>query len=180
MRSVPDWQIQAAWWASGIFATGAAWYFLSTNNVTFAVISAVLALLFAGAAILLHRKKDELAAIAGGDERGAHQRANEVENADEKRFERLSKLMPDLFAELRRDLCENRELMLREFVILPNERIRVNHGQPRIEVFETKHPAAKNQVGILVSEGLVEVVRSSDTPIYRLTEALVERLERAA
>ena len=55
-----------------------------------------------------------------------------------------------------------------------------NHDKRRIQVFETKHPAAKNQVGVLVSEGLVEVVRRSGTPIYRLTEAFVERLARAA
>ena len=181
MRSVPDWQIQTAWWVSGIFATGAAWYFLSTSNITLAVLSAVVALAFAAVAILLHRKKDALAAraTAGGNALDEQRRGNASENAADAQFQRISKLMPDLLSEFRKDLLENRELLLREFVVLPNERITFNHGQPRIEVYETKHPSAKNQVGILVSEGLVEVVRSSGTPIYRLTEAFVERLERA-
>src|SRR5574340_985818 len=61
MRSVPDWSIQVAWWVSGIFATGAVWYFLSTKDIALAVSSALIAVLFAGVAILLHRKKDALA-----------------------------------------------------------------------------------------------------------------------
>jgi len=32
MRTVPDWWIQTSWWVSGIFATGAVWYFLSTRE----------------------------------------------------------------------------------------------------------------------------------------------------
>lgn len=106
-------------------------------------------------------------------------RAKEAEATAGSQFKRLAKQMPELFAELGRDLRENSGLMLREFVILPNERITFNHDKPRIEIYETKHPAAKNQVGILVSEGLVEVVRSTSTPIYRLTEPFVERLGRA-
>lgn len=61
MRSVPDWTIQIAWWVSGIFATGAAWYFLSTNNFAYAIGSALIAVLFAGIAVFLHRRKDALA-----------------------------------------------------------------------------------------------------------------------
>jgi len=62
MRSVPDWTIQVAWWVSGVFATGAVWYFLSTNNVAYAIGSALIAVLFAGVAVFLHRRKDALAA----------------------------------------------------------------------------------------------------------------------
>lgn len=61
MRSVPEWSTQLAWWASGIFATGAAWYFLSTKNIPYTVGSVVFALIFAGIAIALHIKKDAFA-----------------------------------------------------------------------------------------------------------------------
>jgi hypothetical protein len=60
MRPVPDWWIQSAWWASGIFATGALWYFLSTREYGFAAAAAIAALALAGVAIGLHRKKDAL------------------------------------------------------------------------------------------------------------------------
>jgi hypothetical protein len=106
-------------------------------------------------------------------------RAKEAEDAAGAQFRRVLRQMPDLISELQKDLRGNSHLLLREFVILPNERINFNHGQPRINIYESKHPAAKNQVGVLVQEGLVEVVRSSDTPIYRLTEAFAERLQGA-
>jgi hypothetical protein len=59
-RTVPDWSIQLTWWASGIFATGAAWYFLSTKEYANAVGSAVCALALAAIAIALHRRKDAI------------------------------------------------------------------------------------------------------------------------
>lgn len=58
MRTVPDWSIQASWWASGIFATGAVWYFLSVQRYPYASLSAGCAIAFAILAIVLHRKKD--------------------------------------------------------------------------------------------------------------------------
>ncbi|MDG4549291.1 MAG: hypothetical protein P9F19_08060 [Candidatus Contendobacter sp.] len=60
-RTVPDWVIQTCWWISGIFATGALWYFLSIKDYSYAAGSGVLALIFALAAVALHRRKDQLA-----------------------------------------------------------------------------------------------------------------------
>jgi hypothetical protein len=60
-RTVPDWVIQICWWISGIFATGALWYFLSIKDYSFAVVSGALASIFAMAAIALHMYKDRLA-----------------------------------------------------------------------------------------------------------------------
>jgi hypothetical protein len=58
MRHVPDWAIQVCWWISGIFATGAVWYFLSLKDVPWAIASAIAAAFFALVAIGLHRRKD--------------------------------------------------------------------------------------------------------------------------
>ncbi|MDG3066162.1 hypothetical protein ACFQ4M_04630 [Thauera mechernichensis] len=60
-RTVPDWLIQTCWWTSGIFATGALWYFLSIKDYAYAGGSGALALVFALAAIALHRRKDQIA-----------------------------------------------------------------------------------------------------------------------
>lgn len=60
MRTVPDWAPQACWWVSGIFATGAVWYFLSRGAYPAAIASSISALLFAAAAVWLHRRKDAL------------------------------------------------------------------------------------------------------------------------
>jgi len=57
---VPDWVIQTCWWISGIFATGSLWYFMSTKDYSYATGSGILALVFAFAAIVFHRRKDRL------------------------------------------------------------------------------------------------------------------------
>lgn len=64
MRTVPDWSIQVAWWGSGIFATGAVWYFLSAREYGLASGAGVAAIVLAGLAIFLHRKKDSAQASA--------------------------------------------------------------------------------------------------------------------
>ncbi len=61
IRTVPDWLIQTIWWISGIFATGALWYFLSIKDYSFAAASGVVALVFAIVAVALHRRKDQIA-----------------------------------------------------------------------------------------------------------------------
>ena len=58
---MPDWVIQTCWWVSGIFATGALWYFLSIKDYSYASGSGALALAFALAAVALHIRKDQLA-----------------------------------------------------------------------------------------------------------------------
>lgn len=58
MRSVPEWAIQLAWAISGIFATGAVWYFLSLKEYANAAWAGGGALVFVAIAIALHRAKD--------------------------------------------------------------------------------------------------------------------------
>jgi hypothetical protein len=76
--------------------------------------------------------------------------------------------MPDLFAELRQDLAEKPDLAIREFVVLPNERVTFNHDRPRFQYYQSKHVAIANFVALLVEAGFVEIVRSTSIPIYRL------------
>ena len=63
-RPVSDWMIQTCWWISGIFATGAIWYFLAAKNYPFLVVSGVLALAFFFLAIALHWKNDKIAELS--------------------------------------------------------------------------------------------------------------------
>jgi hypothetical protein len=57
-KAIPDWMIQVAWFAAGICATGAFWYFLSQKEHTWTIVAAVGALGFASLAICLHMRKD--------------------------------------------------------------------------------------------------------------------------
>ncbi len=60
-RTVPNWLIQTCWSISGLFATGALWYFLSIKDYLSVAVSGALALTFALAAVALQRRKDQLA-----------------------------------------------------------------------------------------------------------------------
>ena len=97
MKVIPDWTIQAAWWVSGIFATGAVWYFLSTKNWGGVLFAAMGALLFAGVAIVLHRKKDAAsspAAAANAAQTPAEEFARRY--ADQPSHIRFIKALPKL------------------------------------------------------------------------------------
>jgi hypothetical protein len=57
-KVIPDWMVQVAWFAAGVCATGAFWYFLSQNDYTWTVVTGLGALVFAGLAVYLHARKD--------------------------------------------------------------------------------------------------------------------------
>jgi hypothetical protein len=57
-RPVPSWLQQLVWFAAGIFATGAVWYFLSRGDYWAAVLSFVAAGILVLVAVQLHRLND--------------------------------------------------------------------------------------------------------------------------
>ena len=107
-------------------------------------------------------------------------RKREAESEAQSRFSALERQMPNLFAELRKDLADKPELAIREFVVLPNERVTFNHERPRFQYYQSKHEAIANFVAMLVEAGFVEIVRPASTPIYRLREHFVARLTHGA
>ncbi|RTL51149.1 MAG: hypothetical protein EKK46_12655 [Rhodocyclaceae bacterium] len=96
--------------------------------------------------------------------------------ADRLKFDRLKSLMPTLLDEMKKDLLENKESHMREFVVLRSEVTFFNSSKPRFVYFETNHPAAQNQADTLLSEGHVDVVQLEGPRIYRFKEAFVERV----
>ena len=103
-------------------------------------------------------------------------RKQETSKEDKARFSDLRKQMPAFLDEVGKDLQENPELSIREFVVLPNERITFIHDRPRFQYYEAKYPGIVNHISLLVEAGYVEVLRSTGTPIYRLRESLVANL----
>ena len=65
---VPDWVIQLVWFAAGIFATGAFWYFMSVKDFIPTVISGISAVAFATIAAYLQKLNDR--SIRYGIQRG--------------------------------------------------------------------------------------------------------------
>lgn len=64
-RLVPDWQVQLVWFMAGVFATGAAWYFLSRDEFLPAGSSAAAAVVLATVAVLLQRLNDRNVRFSG-------------------------------------------------------------------------------------------------------------------
>lgn len=64
VRIAPALWIQIFWWASGMFATGAVWYFFSTHEYAFAIAAAMAAVVFAILAVMLQRRQDAVPAAA--------------------------------------------------------------------------------------------------------------------
>jgi hypothetical protein len=58
VRRVPDWTINTAWAATGLFATGALWYYLGQKDYVGAALSIGGAVVFGVLAILLHVARD--------------------------------------------------------------------------------------------------------------------------
>jgi hypothetical protein len=107
-------------------------------------------------------------------------RKREVESEGHDRFVNLESQMSAFFAELRADLAAHPDLGIREFVLLPNERVMFNHDRQRFEYYESKYPGVQNWTALLVEAGFVEVIRETGTPIFRLREQFVARLQRNA
>ena len=68
VRSVPEWSIQLAWAVSGIFATGAVWYFLSLREYANAGWAGAGAVMSVAVAIALHHAKDKATSETPADE----------------------------------------------------------------------------------------------------------------
>jgi hypothetical protein len=64
MNRRSDWGIQLAWFAAGICATGAVWYFLSTGNISAAITSTVAATAFVALALYLQDQRHRSSPMA--------------------------------------------------------------------------------------------------------------------
>ncbi len=105
-------------------------------------------------------------------------RAQEATSSNKKRFAELSKIMGELFKEMADDLKEDKSFAIREFVILPNERVMFSSNVRRFAYYETRHPNIRNQVALLAEAGYVQDVTVGNAPIFRMQEALVSMLRR--
>jgi hypothetical protein len=91
-------------------------------------------------------------------------------------FSKLERLMPELFAEMRKDL-EGHPLC-REFIVIsrqvtfcyPSDRVILTY-------FTDDHSELMGKIRILQNHGLVHDIRHNDVPRYAISEQLAEYLE---
>lgn len=92
-------------------------------------------------------------------------------------FRRIEELMPDLLDAIRADLALPDCALTREFVVLPNNRGSFRPHEPCFEYYEDQIPNLVGKVKILRDFGYIRDVTISNTPIYRMSEEFVFRLQ---
>ena len=87
----------------------------------------------------------------------------------------LKEQMPDLITEMREDLSREGCESIREFFVVSNRRIAMGRSnKPRFSYYADEHDDLMGKLDILENMRLIEDVTSGNTPIYRMSEPLVE------
>jgi hypothetical protein len=107
-------------------------------------------------------------------------RSKEKETGKRKIFLNLAEKMPELIKEMQEDLSKPEWMVIREFYILPNDRVLFNSGGGRcLFYYEDQHENLKHKIKLLVNNGFVDDVTHTNTPKYRMIEEFVECVIKA-
>jgi len=96
-----------------------------------------------------------------------------------KEFYNVQSQMPELLAEMKEDFTKHENDSIREFVILPSDKVLFNSAQPRFIYYENQHQNLKGKVDVLENHGYIIDVTVSNAPIYRITEEFWNLVLRA-
>jgi len=88
-------------------------------------------------------------------------------------FVELERIMPDLLAEMRKDLTEN--LLSREFVVLEKGWTYNASGYELVYYFED-HPQLENKLRILLNHGLIQDITHTNVSRYVISEKFAKHL----
>lgn len=102
-------------------------------------------------------------------------KAKDLRQSEKNRFARLQTQMPKLFAEMRLDLKNNGDSLMREFVILSSQVTYFQSERNRFVYYESEHPNVCNQADLLAAEGCIQKL-SSEPRIYRFNESFVKQI----
>ncbi|RXG88729.1 hypothetical protein [Bradyrhizobium zhanjiangense] len=89
-------------------------------------------------------------------------------------FRDLEKKAPALIAQMRQDL--QRQPLVRQFVLLPNNRVSYAASYPQFCYFEEAHPYLSPLMTIMIHAGAIYDVRFNRVPRYNFTEEFVSFL----
>lgn len=91
-------------------------------------------------------------------------------------FLEAERLMPDLIAEMRKDVRADKTRLIREFVPLRNRKIAFGHTKPRFVYYQTEHPDLQLQLDWLEEMGVIVDVTPKNAPVYRMTSVFADWL----
>lgn len=85
-------------------------------------------------------------------------------------FKKVKNQMPELISEMKEDFSKNENSSIREFFVIPSDKVMLNSNQPRFIYYENQHQNLKGKIAILENYKYVIDVTISNAPIYRITE----------
>ena len=97
-------------------------------------------------------------------------------SAEENKLDELKRIMPELLIEMKTNIEEDVSQVVREFVLLPNDRVVFNSKKKRFVYFEETHSDLQNKIDMLEEVGFVDDVSSSETPVYRFSKWFINLL----
>jgi hypothetical protein len=84
--------------------------------------------------------------------------------------------MPDLIEEMKKDLEDTNDRIIREFFILPNRRVSLWRTHDCFTYYEDEIPELQNKIHILEDHGYIVDVTPGNAPMYRMKENFVKYL----
>ena len=102
-------------------------------------------------------------------------RRGELDKQLKKDFVETKKQMPELFAEMKTDLSNEKNRLIREFFVLPSKRVCLGSSEkPRFIYYEDEHEGLRSKIDILENQGHLMDVTPGNAPIFRMSNEFVE------
>lgn len=106
-------------------------------------------------------------------------RDREAKSKEEEQFRNVVSKIPDLIDEIKKDLSNPEQSLVREFFI-SKKSYSLNAGDsPSFVYYVDDHPGLQNKVHILENSGYVRDITPGNAPMYRMTEDFVRLLKEA-
>ena len=101
-------------------------------------------------------------------------RTQESARQAKKEFLEVRKQMSELIAKFKNDLYNVKHKLIREFFVLPNNRVSLGGStKPRFVYYSDEHEDLRSKLTILENKGYLIDVTLKNTPIFRMTEEFV-------
>jgi hypothetical protein len=92
------------------------------------------------------------------------------------KFRSTEALVPSLMAELRSDVLGGGNELVREFLLVQNERVQFANPKPRFVYYREKYPDLDSMVDILEDAGFVADITTGGIKTYRMSNEFIELL----
>lgn len=117
----------------------------------------------------INRIDDELLRVT----HAGYEAARQLSGQSDPGFETIRNQMPELIAEIKKDLEGEDGKFVREFFVMSRRHTLGGSEKPRFIYYEEDHQNLRGKIDVLENHGYVVDVTPKNTPIYRMTEDFV-------